>query len=80
MPAVYCYSDVERRLVAAIAPDWEATLSFMMPNSLYCGLAHEAFIKNLTGPAVEALRRACLALQNSTCDRSAPEFDELCKF
>jgi hypothetical protein len=48
--------------------------------SLYRLAVEEAFLKNLQGPHVEALRRGANAMQEMKPYRKTPEFDKLVEF
>lgn len=50
------------------------------PIQAYRSFAIRCFIYNITGPHVEALRRACKAIGGATHWRTTKEWDELIKF
>ena len=76
------YSKAERKLIESISPHWRKVIeqTNINPPNLYKILAQECFIQNTTGPDVEALRRACKAVDKCSPYRMTPEFDKLCEF
>lgn len=52
----------------------------MNPMEVYRSLVQHIFINNLSGPNVEAVRRAFIAMQNLTAFRGTEEFEKLITF
>ena len=75
------YSNTELALIKSISKTWWAlALQNHNPIFLYQSLAELAFIHQLRGPNIEALRQVVIALRNCTVLRGTDEFDELCRF
>lgn len=74
----YEYSEAEKKLISFFG--YADRKDLINPMALYRILAEKAFIENLQGPAVEALRRAYEALQSCSVYRMSPEFDKLLFF
>lgn len=76
------YSENERLMINAISPHWANVINkvYITPHRLYQILACECFCKNKTGPAVEALRKGLIALEECKIYRMTHEFDALLEF
>lgn len=76
------YSEAEQNLIKAISEHWYHVIhsTDMIPVTLYRILAVECFINNKQGPAIEALRKVCKAIEDCKIFRHTKEFDDLCKF
>jgi len=76
------YSEAESKIFKALDLDWWNTVenSWIQEPVAYRILVEKVFCQNLTGPAVEALRRAYNAITSSKPYRMTEEFDNLCEF
>lgn len=76
------YSKAEKKLIKSISSHWHDVIMItdIAPFSLYKILAERAFIDDMNGSNVEALRRVCKALEECKIYRMTPEFDALCEF
>jgi hypothetical protein len=76
------YSEAERKLIGAIDPMWLSALdrTNIYPSQLYKILCTTAFLNDMVGPKAEALKRATIAVDDSSPYRMTPEFDKLCEF
>ena len=76
------YSEAELKLIKTIFPGWFSVIkrSSINPPDLFKIMGQEAFIKNLQGEPVEALRKVCAACSLSKPYRKTVEFDALCQF
>lgn len=73
------YSDAEREMFLKFGEQYETLMSNLSPLQLYNMTVGHAFVHNLTGPHVEALRRTTKAwMVDNTHHRHTPEFDALC--
>jgi hypothetical protein len=72
------YSDKELLLIKTLGFDDLAQI--VAPIGLYEIMVREVFEQHRSGPEVEALRRASIALRDCNPDRNTPEFDELITF
>lgn len=70
------YSETERKLLEAFKYD-NLIDHVCVPHSLYRMCVEKVFVENMTGPAVEALRRVYAAIQSCKPYRLTPEFEEL---
>lgn len=73
------YSKAEIRLITTLGCNYLIKCN-LMPPVLYRMLIEKAFLENLSGPAVEALRRGAKALFSCAPYRLTPEFDQLVTF
>lgn len=68
------YSEAELKMFAAldcvIQDDWSVS-------RMYLGAVSHCFINDLSGPAVDALRRGFITFGNTTVFRNTPEWDNL---
>ena len=76
----YKYSDQEKKLFEALGLIWSIDQLGYSPPMAYENAALRAFVHNMTGPAVEALRRGYIAFTEGTAFRLTPEFDKLITF
>jgi chemotaxis regulatin CheY-phosphate phosphatase CheZ len=76
------FSDAEKKLIQAIDPHWRDVIekTTISSTQLYRILCMKAFLDDMTGPHVEALKRVSRAIESCTVYRLTREFDELCEF
>ena len=74
------YSEAEWKLIDHFGYRDYASNSWIMPDGVYKEMAMHAFVNNISGPAVDALRRVVVALRGSKIYRLTSEFDELVDF
>ena len=79
------YSLEELRLIRELSPEQHRRIVQGMwdypPHMTYSTIAEDCFIKNRTGPAVEALRRVLRAMQvDGKPFRHTEEFNKLAEF
>ena len=76
------FSPNELKLIGAISKHWLMVVSNVQFNeiSVYRNLTEECFISKAQGPAVEALRRAMIAINKCNPCRGTPEFEKLIEF
>lgn len=72
------YSECELHLFAAFGVRHLST--DLTPSQMYRTLIDKAFLENMTGEHVEALRRGANAFYSSTYNRKTIEFDTLITF
>ncbi len=69
------YSEKELQLLRFF--DFEKHINNLLPHVIYNMIAHECFIFNDSGPAVDSIRRCIQALDNCHPHRMTKEFDDL---
>jgi hypothetical protein len=69
------YSEKELAMLRAVGVS-DAVLNGLTPNRVYDLAVQKAFVNNLSGPAVESLRRCYIHL-SAGCYRCTPEFENL---
>lgn len=74
------YSEAEWKLIDHFGFRDFAVNSRCMPATLYREMSLNAFVNNLSGPGVDALRRVLAATNECKPYRMTPEFDGLAHF
>jgi hypothetical protein len=69
------YSNNEQKMFEALG--LSHLLEHLEAAQLYRAAVEHAFLENLTGKAVDSLRKTANAFFKSTCYRHTPEFDAL---
>jgi len=74
------YSQKELEMIGQLADGWLQVVinkGTVEPLVVYRMLANDCFKMNKIGPAVDSLRRCCIAIDNAKPYRMTPEFDAL---
>ncbi|MFW6173076.1 MAG: hypothetical protein ACOC5T_04970 [Elusimicrobiota bacterium] len=74
------YSEAEWKLIDYFGFRSFAESSSSTPFTLYREIALYVFLQDISGPSVDAARRALRAMNNCNPYRMTPEFDELISF
>jgi hypothetical protein len=74
------YSLQEIKLFTALGFDYLIEVTSIEPPTLYRMAAEQAFLNNVSGPAIEALRRGLTAITKCQYYRMTPEFEALISF
>lgn len=74
------YSDQEIKLFSSLGYENIIGLNSIEPIVLYRMAAEEVFIKNISGPNVDALRRGLKAIVYCECHRNTWEFENLISY
>lgn len=79
-------SNNELAIISVVSPHWFLVINKCLIDKVYINepaileaVAKQAFIENQTGPAVDALRRALICLNNRIW-RGTEEYENLIKF
>jgi len=74
------YSEKEFQMFVNIGykiDDLEFLMRMLTANAIYNNAARKCFVENLTGPAVESLRRCLIAWDDDYINRCTPEWDSM---
>lgn len=74
------YSEKEFKMFLDIGfkrDDLEYLMRMITATAIYNNAARKCFVENLTGPAVESLRRCLIAWDVDYINRCTPEWDEM---